>query len=57
MFRINFGTDNAAFDDEAGTETCRILRSIAKNIENGDLYGPVRDINGNLIGNWELNGN
>ena len=55
MFRINFGTDNAVFDDKAGSETCRILRSIAKKIENGDLYGPVRDVNGNLIGNWELN--
>lgn len=56
MFKLKFATDNAAFEHYAATETTRILREIAQQIKNGDLDGTVRDINGNIIGTYELNG-
>lgn len=56
MFRCEFITDNAAFDDAPASETARILREIARKIEQAaDLGGgPVRDANGNTIGHWDL---
>ncbi len=56
MLTLSFRTDNAAFEDGAATESARILREIAKRIEGGDLAGPVRDLNGNTVGAYELNG-
>lgn len=51
MFTVKFETDNAAFEDEnMRYETARILREIAERIETGMQYGPVRDANGNTIG-------
>ena len=56
MFKMEFATDNAAFDDMPATECARILRDIARKIETGERLdgGPIRDINGNRIGHWEL---
>ena len=54
MLRIEFATDNAAFDDGATDETARILRYIASRIERGSHSGPIRDANGNAIGRYEL---
>lgn len=56
MFRCEFSTDNASFDDAPASETARILREIARKIETGeDLGGArIRDDNGNTIGHWEL---
>ena len=56
MFKLEFSTDNAAFDNYGATETARILRTIAKRIEEGNLDGKVMDLNGNSIGHYELNG-
>ena len=57
MFKLEFETDNAAFDSYGlATETARILRKIAKRIEEGLLDGKVIDLNGNSIGHYELNG-
>jgi hypothetical protein len=56
MFSLEFTTDNAAFDDGVATETCRILREVARNIERGELEGMVRDVNGNTVGQFTLNG-
>ena len=55
MFTLTFHTDNSVFDEYGGTETCRILRSIAARIENrGELDGTIFDSNGNRIGEWRL---
>ena len=58
MLTVSIETDNAAFDDDAEgacTESARILRVIAGALEAGALSGKARDINGNTVGNWELN--
>lgn len=57
MFRMEFSTENAAFDDAPATEAGRILREIARKIEQcGDDLGggPVYDLNGNRIGHWKF---
>lgn len=55
MFKLNFETGNAAFD-EWDAEIPRILRDIADKVERGEYLtrAPIRDINGNTIGEWGL---
>jgi len=52
MLKINFATGNEAFQGDETGETVRILREIAKKIEEGREVGPVMDLNGNKIGAW-----
>lgn len=61
MFNLKFTTCNAAFRDPYdGTEDklferlecVRILKKIAQDVEDGDTYGPIMDINGNKVGEW-----
>lgn len=58
MFKLEFETDNAAFDDgNREAETGRILREIAGRIEQAEaneIIGTIRDGNGNIIGRYEL---
>jgi len=61
MFRIQFETDNAAFEGaDLGPEIARILRRAADEAERseahlaGGLSYPVRDVNGNTVGVWSL---
>lgn len=55
MFKLEFGTDNAAFDDIDGpAEIRRILKEIAGRIVLGSTSGNIHDINGNKIGHYEL---
>lgn len=56
MFTLKFETRNAAFDDFPASESARILREIAQKIEEGQLSGKIRDVNGNHVGNFTLNG-
>ena len=49
MFKIEFETGNAAFDEE-GYEIARILREVADKIEAGRYVESVVDLNGNRIG-------
>lgn len=56
MFKLEFDTDNAAFDHRAASETARILREVGEKIKNGYFNGKVMDVNGNSIGTFELNG-
>lgn len=58
MFKVEFETSNAAFDDEndgnSREEIRRILRGISFDVyENGETGGMIRDSNGNRIGSWE----
>jgi hypothetical protein len=53
MFKIHFDMSNEAFDDFNGATECgRILRDLAERIEESGWfdYLPIRDINGNTIG-------
>lgn len=59
MFKIEFLTENAAFDGEnKSLEIARILREIADDFENGrnpdGSTGKVRDENGNPVGTWSV---
>lgn len=55
MFKLSMKTDNAAFQEcGVGPEVARILRLIAKAIENGQTGGNARDGNGNTVGTWSL---
>lgn len=56
MFKAEFSTDNAAFDELPATESARILRVIARQIETGERLGggPIFDVNGDRVGWWEL---
>lgn len=52
-FTLEVSTENAAFDDDPAAELCRILRAVADAIEGGADEGPIRDANGNTVGQWE----
>lgn len=55
---ISINANNAAFKNEAGTETARILRQLADDLEGRDLLPGestnLRDINGNKVGRFEV---
>lgn len=57
MFRLEFSTDNAAFDPLDG-EVVRILREVADRIDRvGIDYGDrrtVHDLNGNTVGSFKV---
>ena len=46
--------DNSAFEQDWRTETARILRKAAKDIEDGKDEGPLKDHNGNTVGRFDL---
>lgn len=52
-FKLYFNTDNSAFDDR-GPEITRILERVNTQVREGRQGAVVRDINGNLIGDWKL---
>ena len=52
-FRLEFETDNAAFEDGNG-EAVRLLLQVAARVQAGETEGLVRDINGNLVGAWRF---
>lgn len=55
MFKLQFATDNAAFDgDLKWMEIDAILRAVADKAGDGQASGVIRDSNGNRIGQWEL---
>lgn len=56
MFKLTIKTDNAAFTDDPDAEVARILRAAADRVENGEMPGALRDINGNTVGRFELVG-
>lgn len=54
MIRVEFDTDNAAFEEALENESARILRVAADLIENGSVSGPLLDANGNTVGFFEV---
>ena len=55
-FTLSIDCDNAAFDEDGGSEVARILREAARWIGGGALRDGasscLRDINGNEVGQW-----
>ena len=46
---------NAAFEEDGGRyELARILRELARSIEEGRDMGALKDINGNIVGEYIL---
>ena len=52
--RIEFDTDNDAFDVYADEEIKRIFDDILDRINREYTVGKIRDINGNIVGEWEM---
>ncbi len=60
--KLEMNLDNAAFDvDNFGGAIASVLRGIAADIDGFSIGGlratskPIRDENGNTIGEWEIN--
>jgi hypothetical protein len=60
IFKLKMLCDNAAFEDDAGTEIGHILRRLATDVDGmirqdakGTYSGGLRDTNGNTVGKWE----
>lgn len=54
MFKLEFRTDNAAFEDNYQQEAERILTLVSYSIGQGKTDGRCIDANGNHIGNWSF---
>lgn len=59
--KIEFDTDNAAFEDDARPEISRILRELANKVDEADFFELISvhriwDVNGNMIGHFEVDG-
>ena len=62
MFRLTIQTDSASFRDADGTptheacstEVARILHAVAERVEEGIWIGDYMDVNGNIVGEWEM---
>lgn len=55
MFKMEFKTDNAAFNDDNGySESVQILEHITQLVAQEYCQGPIHDSNGNTIGHWSL---
>lgn len=52
--KLEFETDNSAFNIDMAAEVSRILHEIAERIAGGTTSYSIRDIDGNLIGRYEL---
>ena len=54
--KIEFKTDNDAFYDDKHYACYQILVDISEKVIEGTESGTIKDINGNKIGQWDLNG-
>jgi len=52
-FKLSLNCDNDAFW-QPELEVTRILKQLAKKVENGLVEGVILDHNGNKVGNWEF---
>lgn len=58
-FKLEIDMGNATFEDCNGYEIARILKEIAiqtheEQLSLWDKVHPIRDINGNKVGTWEV---
>ena len=54
MPRVLVSTKGAAFAGHGEQECARLLRLVAERVEDGQLDGQLRDINGNHCGGFDL---
>ena len=54
MFKVKINTANEAFSQSPETEIARILRVIVDKLDSGRDGGTCVDINGNIVGSWEI---
>ena len=54
MVRIEFNTENAAFEEGGIEEITRILLRLVQKIGAGLEAGSILDVNGNRIGSWDI---
>jgi hypothetical protein len=55
MFKLSFKTENSAFDEGfKKEEITRILNKVICQIEENVICNKIIDINGNKIGEWEI---
>lgn len=52
--KIEFSTDNAAFEDDLPGEVQIILENIMYQVDGGRSAGIIHDTNGNRVGEWSL---
>ena len=50
-FDLKIELENDAFRDSG--ELPRILREVASKVEDGEIRGRIRDVNGNTCGSWK----
>jgi hypothetical protein len=55
QFTITIDSDDAHAGEDPRGLVLSTLRDVSKLVEFGLDSGPVRDDNGNLVGNWRLN--
>jgi hypothetical protein len=55
QFRIIIDLDSAAFQPEPAPELCLILARIAKQLARGERVGSIRDTDGAIVGNFQVN--
>ena len=53
-FKLKVILDSAAFEENRAAEVSRILRDVARRVEEKFGAGNIRDSDGNPIGNWEF---
>jgi hypothetical protein len=58
MFRLEIETGNAAFEEQPGEELAAMLGELAEKVREelgSSLHarGPLRDSNGNIVGQWD----
>ena len=51
---LEINCENSAFDADRNNELSRILRDAAERLSNGKEYGALRDLNGNCVGDYEI---
>lgn len=54
MLRVRIDTDNDAFAGAGEQEVARLLRVVARRVEEGHMDGVICDINGNRCGSFDL---
>lgn len=53
MFRVEFETDNADFEDSGPDAIRHFMEQVVLGVACGERAGKLRDRNGNTVGRWE----
>ncbi len=54
MFKVEFNTDNDAFEPDSSSEISRLLRQVTDRVLDGQTEGTLADRNGNTVGRYSL---